>query len=820
MKILKFGGSSLANAKLFLLVSNIILKKKEEMQIAVVLSAPKKITNYLIDAIEKSIINNQFQHEIHEIQQIFYLLIKELFDKNNTFPYKIIEQKIQNELNHITRMLKAISVLQQCPDKIKAIIISKGEILSIIIMEGIFKMLKYPTVIINPQKEIITNDDYLNATVNIKKTKNNIQALTIQKQSIILMPGFIASNQKGEIVVLGRDGSDYSAAILSVCLNACSCEIWTDVNGVYSYDPRIIHSAQQLKSLSYSEATILSYLGAKVLHPKTIFPLEKNNINCIIKNTFDQYASGTIISHQSNDTNNIKGIAELNDFSLIYIQIKKNENIKQTIHSLQNISQKLNSNIFSFVELTENYELHICIKKKFLEKICQKIKKIHCVKTNKNNFFIKKIINNISIISIVGNIQLLQKKIVPKLYKIFENEKKQCIYNIFYSSQQSLSVLLKKIEKKNIYIKKIDKLHNFIFNHYKKYIEIFLIGIGGIGKTLLQQIAQQKKILQKKNIFIKLCSIANSKKSVMNNEGINLNHYKLEINKSTEKFNFDQLKQFIIENNCSHPILVDCTSSQFISEKYIECINYGMHIVTANKKANTSNYSYYLNIRKETQKNKKHFFYETNVGAGLPIIENFKNLLLSGDKLIQFKGILSGSLSFIFGKLEENIKFSEATMQAMHAGLTEPDPREDLSGIDVARKLLILAREAGYHLELKDIKIESILPNEYYLKSSNVNNFISNLSKIDKFFQEKIYKIQKKGKVLRYIGLIDVNGKCSVNIMEVNTNDPLYSVKNGENALAFYTQYYQPIPLVLRGYGAGNNVTAAGVFSDILRTLS
>ncbi|WP_343192741.1 bifunctional aspartate kinase/homoserine dehydrogenase I [Buchnera aphidicola (Taiwanaphis decaspermi)] len=808
MRVLKFGGTSLKNSEKFLSVYNIIKEKYKKEQVAIVLSAPAKITNYLVKTIEYAISKNII--DIKKIRNIFFKLINDLkcyFKKLNHIK---IYKKIKNKLNKLEQLLYGIKIFKFCPDIIQAKIISIGEKISIIIMSNILIAKNYKVTIINPIKYIISTGKYLESTVNIKKSMHKIKNKKIPIENIVLMAGFIAGNKKKELVLLGRNGSDYSAAILSVLLKASCCEIWTDVDGIYSTDPKNVVNAKLIKNISYKEALKLSFFGAKVIHPKMILPLLKFNIPCLIKNTLNIFSKGTLINNFNEEKKSIKGVSYLNNVSMFNLTILKNKKLSY-----------IYSKLFSIISLYEIILVSLCFLENkivfFTKNINVKKIKLILEKTfflEINNKILKKIkiINNLSIISIIGN--NINSQFV-KIHKIIETLRDNFKINILYISQyiskNSISIVIKNKNIKN----NINNLHQSLFDNFK-IINVFLIGVGGVGETFLEQVKSQKNILIKKKVIINICYIANSKSYIFNYNGINLKTWKKKLIYSKLKFKIEDfifnLKKYRLNNS----VFIDCTNSDELAYEYSNILLKKYHIVTPNKKANTFNFEYYKKIRKSSDISNKKFLYDTNIGAGLPVIDTIQNLLNTGDKLIKFRGILSGSLSFIFGKLDDGFSLSESTKKAIELGFTEPNPQDDLLGLDVARKLLILAREVGYKLELKDIKIEPIIPKKFY-KNVKKESFIKNLKKLDVFFEKKINKARKKGKVLRYVGKIESDGICKLSIDFVKKSNPLYEIKNGENALAFYTKYYNPIPLVIKGYGAGKTVTSAGIFSDLLK---
>ena len=813
MKVLKFGGTSVANAQRFLRVAEIIENNSKQEQTATVLSAPAKITNHLVAMVDKTVAGLDINSNVYDAEKIFADLLTGLFEAHPNFAYEELQSFALNELKHIKQLLHGIRLLGQCPDSINASIICRGEKLSIAIMKALLNAKGYHVTVINPVESLLANGGYLESTVDINESTRRIKALNIPKEDIILMPGFTAGNERGELVVLGRNGSDYSAAVLAACLRADSCEIWTDVDGVYTCDPRLVPDARLLKTMSYQEAMELSYFGAKVLHPRTILPIAQFQIPCLIKNTNNPDAPGTLIGANIVDSSTpVKGITNLNNMAMINVS---GPGLKGMVGMSARVFSAMSYAGISVVLITQSsseYSISFCVPHAELYRAEEALSDEFYLELKDGLLEPIEVIERLAIISVVGDGMRTLRGLSANFFAALARANINIVAIAQGSSERSISVVV----DNDVAVMGVRVAHQMLFGT-DQILDVFVIGVGGVGGALLDQIARQQVWLKNKQIDLKVCGLINSKHCVLNRDGILLNDWRTQIKQSQDNYTLDDIIAFAKDNRLLIPILVDCTSSSDVANKYADFLANGFHVVTPNKKANTSSMAYYLRLRQEAAKSKRKFQYDTNVGAGLPVIENLQNLLNAGDELIQFSGILSGSLSFIFGKLDEGMTLSEATKLAKEKGFTEPDPRDDLSGTDVARKLLILARESGLKLELDDIHVESVLPESY--SQGDVTAFMNKLPQLDEQFKTRADDAAKAGKVLRYVGSIE-NGQCSVKIAAVDSDDPLYKIKNGENALAFYTRYYQPIPLVLRGYGAGNDVTAAGVFADILRTTS
>ncbi len=814
MKVLKFGGSSVGSPER---IDNVIkiLKTYKSERIAVVFSAFQTVTDNLIKLGELAKASDTNYHSLlDEVKLKHTSTIDVLIPKSKR---KKSTKYVDELFEDLSGMLKGVFLLRELTPRTHDYLTSFGERLSCLIISEALNAKGIKSEFLKASNLVKTDSNFINAKVDFDKTNKNIRAyFNSHSSKMQIITGFIASNDDGEITTLGRGGSDYTASIFGAALKVEEIQIWTDVDGILTADPRKVNDTYPLKAVTYEEAMELSHFGAKVIHPPTMLPALKSKIKIRIKNTFNPNYPGTVIIKRDGTVKfNLKGISSIDDIALLTIKGGGMVGVTGIASRLFATMAAKDINIILITQGSSEHSICLAILPKHTNEAKEAIEnefKNEIVDGKINEVIVE---DNLSIIAVVGE-DLRQT--VGITGKIFESlgEANININAIAHGSSQ-LNVSL--VVSKNDLVNSLNVLHRTLFLKEMKTVNLFVVGTGVVGGALLNIINEQiVKLNKNQNINFNLIGLADIDKMIFKKEGIGFADWKRKLARTKKKSDIKEFVNSMIEMNLQNSILVDATASPILVKEYVSILKNGVSVVTPNKIANSSKITFYNELREATIKGNSRFRYETNVGAALPIIDSLKDLAKNGDEIIKIEGVFSGTLSYIFNSLKEGKNFSDVVKFAKKNGFTEPDPRDDLSGLDIARKLLILIRETGKEIELENIKVENLVPKELQ-KIKDVNIFLEKLSKYDSHFEEMKQNAEKDGKVLAYMAKYE-KGKATVKVEAVGANHPCGSLVGTENIVSFTTKYYNDIPLTIKGPGAGAEITASGVLTDILKIVN
>lgn len=776
----------------------------ETGKIAVVVSAFSGVTDQLIALARKAAGGDKsYLREFEELKQRHFEAIKAL----SLSPEATLKE-VEGELRDLEDTLHGVFLVKEVSPRTVDFVMSFGERLSAFIISRSIEGAEF----LDARNVVLTDNNFGSARVNFEKTNENIVKYFAEHDKLQIITGFIGATENKETTTLGRGGSDYSAAIFGAALGAEEVQIWTDVDGIMTADPRKVKKAFSINQVSYEEAMEMSHFGAKVIHPPTMQPTRERKIPIRIKNTFNPAFSGSLIADRTKFNGYpIKGISTISGIDLLTLQGSGLIGVAGSSKRLFTALAQAGVNIILISQASSEHAICFAVNNNDSQKAKESIDEEFKFEIREKQVEPVSVLPDLSIIAAVGESMKKVPGTSGKIFKALGDNGVNVVAIAQGSSELNISIVINKNDES----KAINAIHDSVFLSQNKTLNLFLIGPGLVGSTLLSQIEKQyEDLLNEQNLELKLVGLGDSKKMLFNEDGIPLQNWRKELEKG-HPANLDEYLSKMKEMNLSNSIFVDTTSSQNVADLYPEILKSNISIVSASKKANSGSLESYLKLNLAQANTNARFLYETNVGAGLPVIGTLNDLIYSGDKIIKIEAVLSGTLSYIFNSFDGSKPFNEVVLEAKEKGYTEPDPRDDLNGLDVARKLLILARENGELLSMEDVKVESLVPEECS-RAKSVEEFFQKLKDSAQYFEDKRQSAAKEGKKLCYIASLE-GAKAQVRLEAIAQSHPFYNLSGSDNVISFKTQRYSHTPLVIKGPGAGAEVTAAGVFADILR---
>jgi aspartokinase/homoserine dehydrogenase 1 len=808
MKVLKFGGTSVGSPERIRGVRKII--EAQSFPCLVVVSAFQGVTDDLKHISElASGRDDEYENLLDKVIDKHIDFTKQLITGSKQ---KTVIDNIKNISDDLRETLSGIYLLRELTKHSLDQTIGTGEILSSMILSYVVD----DCHLIDSRNFIKTDSNFGFANVDFEKTDSLILKGITKTRKCVIAPGFIASNASGETTTLGRGGSDYSASIFAAALEAEVLEIWTDVDGFMTADPKKVERAYAIENLTYSEAIELSHFGARVIYTPTLRPVYKKNIPILVLNTFKPESKGTIINNESNNNHKspIKGISSIDHIDLITLQGTGMVGVSGTSMRLFGALARKNINIILITQASSEYSITFAVSPSDSVIASEGINEEFKTEIEHNKELKILVEKNLSIIAIVGERMKNTPGISATLFRSLGRNGINVIATAQGSSELNISVVIKNESLK----KALNVIHDGFFLSRFKEMYLFIAGTGLVGTSLMKQLQKQySTLVAEHNLKINLIGVTNSRKMLIDKKGIPLEGYKEVLKTSGEKGDISVFIQQMTKLNLRNSVFIDCTADQDVASRYGDILSKYVSIVAANKIACSSSQNYYQKLKSIASENGVRFMYETTVGAGLPIIKTINDLVLSGDKILKIEAVLSGTMNFIFNELSPEMPLSSAIIKAREKGYSEPDPRVDLSGTDVVRKILILAREAGYAIEKDDVTVKMFLPEEFF--KGDLNDFFEKVKEIDAEFEQKRKELTSKNLKWRFFATMEM-GKARVELLTIGPEHPSFNLEGSNNIILFTTERYKELPMVIKGYGAGADVTAAGVFADLMRVVN
>ena len=805
MKVMKFGGTSVGSVDSILSVKKIVEAVKEP--VIVVVSALGGITDKLINTSKMAAAGNAaYETEFREIVCRHIEMIKQVIPAGDA--QANLQCQVGELLMELRNIFQGIYLIRDLSPKTSDTIVSYGERLSSLIAAQLTGAAWFDS-----RQFIKTERKHAKHVLDAELTNVLVRETFKDLPKLALVPGFISTDKNtGDVTNLGRGGSDYTAAIIAAAMDADSLEIWTDVDGFMTADPRVISTAYTISELSYVEATELCNFGAKVVYPPTIYPVCHKNIPILIKNTFNPNAAGTVIRQENSDHRSkaIKGISSINDTSLITVQGLGMVGVIGVNYRIFKTLAKNGISVFLVSQASSENSTSIGVRNDDSDLACEVLNEEFQKEIEMGEISPIQAEKNLATVAIVGENMKHTPGIAGKLFGTLGRNGINVIACAQGASETNISFV---VDSKSLR-KSLNVIHDSFFLSEYQVLNLFICGIGTVGGSLIEQIqSQREKLRQENGLQLNVVGIADASRAMFNREGLELENYREVLKEKGKSSSLNVLRSEILGMNIFNSVFVDCTASADVASLYKDLLRHNVSVVAANKIAASSEYDNYRELKQIARQRGVKYLFETNVGAGLPIINTINDLIHSGDKILKIEAILSGTLNYIFNKLSADVPFSKTISMAQMERYSEPDPRIDLSGKDVIRKLVILAREAGYRIEQSDVKKNLFVPDEFF--KGSLDDFWKNVPNLDADFEARRKVLEAENKHWRFVAKLE-NGEASVGLVEVDASHPFYGLEGSNNIILLTTERYKEYPMMIQGYGAGAGVTAAGVFADIM----
>ena len=805
----KFGGSSLASADLYQRVALLVEERSHERR-AVVVSAMGGVTNQLIELVRLTTLRDAGYHQLlAAVQEKQLLTIAALLPRREA---TALTEKVARDFRDIEDLLRGLWLMGTAPEAAVELISGYGELWSAQVLAALLKTKDIAAEWLDAREVLVIENGELGPVIDWDESGRRLrERLATESADVLVITGFIATSREGTPTTLGRNGSDFAASIFGALLEAEAIHIWTDVDGVMSADPRQVPEAQVVPEVSYQEAMELAYFGAKVIHPNTMAPAVKNQIPIFIRNTFNPDFPGTRIHLGQDSATAIKGFATISNLALVNVEGTGMIGVPGIAHRLFGTLREARVSVIMISQASSEHSICFAVPFGQAEAAQKAVERGFFAELHHGQVQTVEVSDPCSILAIVGDKMAGTPGLAAKLFTALGKAGVNVRAIAQGSSERNISVV---IDQKDT-TKALRAAHSGFYLS-NQTLSVGIIGPGNVGGTLLDQLAKQaERLKSERKIDIRVRAITGASKMVLDEAMVDLKDWRSLLEEGAVDADMDRFVDHVQTDYHPHAVIIDCTASEAISSHYQGWLSRGIHVVTPNKKANTASFEGYQELRKASRTRRRHYLYETTVGAGLPIIQTLRDLIETGDRVLKIEGILSGTLSYLFNAYDGERPFSELLRDAHRLGYTEPDPRDDLSGMDVARKVVILGREMGLTLELGSVEVESLVPES--LRAASVEEFMEGLSKYDDEMKSLLISARESHQVLRFVGSVDRDGRASVKLEKYDQSHAFARIKLTDNIVQFQTERYFENPLVVQGPGAGPDVTAGGIFADLLR---